>query len=255
MPFNKSRLTLGVRVKGAADWTMLEIPVYPNGAFVSSGNIDLGEYAGKSIQLGFKYTGDGSDSQYWCIKNVNVCVQKQGGEEPVPGEQVVLVDETFGTPVKVGGKWPLTQSYTGWTDIHGVTLGAMYGGGMDKSEIYAWESDLSNGILHFSKEGGDVQGFCVKDIDSKGYEKVTLTMKVAVDDVAAVGGNTKIAARPVVDGEDQRSIWIELPEFSAAHEWKEVEVQINPVGFERLDIYVGGANPGINIDDFKIVAE
>lgn len=55
---------------------------------------DWNEVAGGDINVDF---GDGSDV-------------------PTPGEELVLIDETFGDPEKVGDYWPSIDIYTGWTD-------------------------------------------------------------------------------------------------------------------------------------------
>ncbi len=64
-----------VRVSGTTTWTDLTVPTWPTAGswtFVDSGDIDLSAYAGKKIQVAFKYgcSSDGADS--WEINNLKV---------------------------------------------------------------------------------------------------------------------------------------------------------------------------------------
>ncbi|MDE6121264.1 MAG: DUF5017 domain-containing protein, partial [Muribaculaceae bacterium] len=65
----------GVYVKEAAseNWEELVIPTWPEAGawtFVNSGNIDLSDYLGKKIQIGFKYGSTDSAADTWEIKNL-----------------------------------------------------------------------------------------------------------------------------------------------------------------------------------------
>jgi hypothetical protein len=64
-----------VRVDGTSSWTALTIPTWPtSGAwtFANSGDIDLSAYAGKKIQVAFKYVSTSSQADTWEIKNLVV---------------------------------------------------------------------------------------------------------------------------------------------------------------------------------------
>ena len=57
----------------SATWTQVIIPTYPTSkyVFVSSGNIDLSSYVGKSnVHFAFKYVSTTSNANTWEIKNV-----------------------------------------------------------------------------------------------------------------------------------------------------------------------------------------
>lgn len=63
--------TLWVR-EGSGAWTQLTIPNYADGNswnFISSGDIDLSAYAGKTVQFGFKYTSTATTASTWEVKN------------------------------------------------------------------------------------------------------------------------------------------------------------------------------------------
>ena len=58
-----------------AEWTALTIPTHGTGNswdFVDSGFVDLTAFAGKNIQIGFKYTSTAEVAPTWEIKNVKV---------------------------------------------------------------------------------------------------------------------------------------------------------------------------------------
>lgn len=75
----ENALLLVVREQGTADWTKLTIPKWPGGdnwTFVSSGNINLDAYAGKKIEIGFRYTSTSSAAATWEVKNFKVSAAK-----------------------------------------------------------------------------------------------------------------------------------------------------------------------------------
>ena len=65
----------GVRVAGTTEWTEIAIPTWPEAGawtFANSGNIDLSAFAGKKIQIGFKYASSTAGADTWEIKNVKI---------------------------------------------------------------------------------------------------------------------------------------------------------------------------------------
>lgn len=79
-------LTLWVRENGSKTWAaQLTIPTYSTGAdwtFVPSGEIDLSAYAGKTIQLGWRYTSTAEGAATWELKNVKVTNAAAAEKEP-----------------------------------------------------------------------------------------------------------------------------------------------------------------------------
>lgn len=79
-------LTLWIRENGATGWAaQLTIPTFSDGTswdYVSSGDIDLSAYNGKTIQLGFRYTSSEAAAATWEIKNVKVTNAKAAEEGP-----------------------------------------------------------------------------------------------------------------------------------------------------------------------------
>lgn len=63
---------LVVRESGTSTWSTLTIPTWPEAGswtFVSSGEVDLSAYAGKKLEIGFKYGSTSSGADTWEIKN------------------------------------------------------------------------------------------------------------------------------------------------------------------------------------------
>lgn len=74
LPFAKANCTLWARVAGG-EWTSVEIPNVSDNAswtFVSSGDISLDAFAGKKVQLGFKYVSAAGKSGTWEVKNLKI---------------------------------------------------------------------------------------------------------------------------------------------------------------------------------------
>ena len=71
----KEQATLWVREGTDGTWTQLTIPTMENvgnNNFTSAGVIDLTAYAGKTIQLGFKYLATTSNPGRWELKNLSI---------------------------------------------------------------------------------------------------------------------------------------------------------------------------------------
>lgn len=80
-----------VKAEGATAWTMLTIPTWPAAGawtFANSGAIDLSAYAGKKIQVAFKYASSSAGADTWEIKNLtfttDAAITVEGGETPNP---------------------------------------------------------------------------------------------------------------------------------------------------------------------------
>lgn len=73
--FARANCTLWAREAGTAAWTQVTIPEYTDNTswtFGTSGDIDLGQYEGKKIQLGFKYVSETDKSGTWEVKNLTI---------------------------------------------------------------------------------------------------------------------------------------------------------------------------------------
>lgn len=68
-----------VREAGTSEWTALSIPVWPDTTgwtFVESGSIDISAFAGKKVEIAFKYGSSADGADTWEIKNVKVVGSK-----------------------------------------------------------------------------------------------------------------------------------------------------------------------------------
>ena len=68
-----------VREEGSKTWTALTVPTWPEAGawtFVNSGAISLEAYAGKKIQVGFKYSSSADGADTWEIKNLVITGKK-----------------------------------------------------------------------------------------------------------------------------------------------------------------------------------
>ena len=70
----KKMLSVNVRPEGG-EWTEVTVPTWPAGSnwtFGPSGKIDLSAFAGKKVQIGFRYTSSATDAATWEVKHVKV---------------------------------------------------------------------------------------------------------------------------------------------------------------------------------------
>ena len=68
-----------VREEGATAWTAVAIPTWPaagSWSFSNSGNIDLSAFAGKKVQVAFKYASSASGADTWEIQNLKITGSK-----------------------------------------------------------------------------------------------------------------------------------------------------------------------------------
>ncbi|MDE5750973.1 MAG: choice-of-anchor J domain-containing protein, partial [Duncaniella sp.] len=66
---------LYIREEGTTTWTPLTVPDYPTSqswSFVSSGDIDIKAWAGKRVQLGFRYSSTSAKAGTWEFKTLVV---------------------------------------------------------------------------------------------------------------------------------------------------------------------------------------
>lgn len=71
----KAQITLNVREEGASAWTVVPIPDYGSNSswnFFNAGDISLSAYAGKKIQIAFRYTSTTAGGGTWEVKNVAI---------------------------------------------------------------------------------------------------------------------------------------------------------------------------------------
>lgn len=77
-------LKLEVREQGGNSWEEVAIPNYSTGednVFIPSGEIDLSNYSGKTIQFAFHYKSSTENALRWQIQNVKVTATSGGGSQ------------------------------------------------------------------------------------------------------------------------------------------------------------------------------
>ena len=113
-----------VRIVGG-DWETLTIPTYFSGndwTFVNSGDIDLSDYVGKEIQIGFRYTSTSTSAGTWEVKNVEVCEKTVGGGEPDEPEGATTVTFDFTSADELTALGVVLPEAGNGTDISGMAL-------------------------------------------------------------------------------------------------------------------------------------
>lgn len=149
-----------VRIVGG-DWETLTIPTYFSGNdwnFVNSGDIDLSDYVGKEIQIGFRYTSTSTSAGTWEVKNVEVREKTVGGGEPDEPEGATTVTFDFTSADELTALGVVLPEAGKGTDISGmalvkdeVTMTATDGG----TTTRVWNSN-GNLDLRVYKEGGSL---------------------------------------------------------------------------------------------------
>lgn len=150
-----------VRIVGG-DWESLTIPTYFSGndwTFVNSGDIDLSDYVGKEIQIGFRYTSTSTSAGTWEIKNVEVCEKTVGGGEPDEPEGATTVTFDFTSAEELTALGVDRPDAGNGTDISemalvkdGVTMTATDG----STTTRVWNSTSGELDLRVYKNGGSL---------------------------------------------------------------------------------------------------
>lgn len=88
----KSYYSLWAKEKEATDWTELTMnfPESESWNYVDGGDVDLSAYAGKLVQIAFKYTSTASNAGTWEIKDLKVYAGENSGEvDPTPSTELI----------------------------------------------------------------------------------------------------------------------------------------------------------------------
>lgn len=196
---NSEDLQLQIKVKDGADWTTIVIPQYSSGSdwnFVSSNEIDLSTYKGKTIQLGFKYKSSATKAATWQIKNVKIVDNNNSGgsgdtptppapptpptPEPTPTppttEVTTIFLEEMGTSITEVGSDKKSKKYkiAEYKDKWSITTNTYTGTNTDVRQL---EAD-KNPHIWFPTKGGD---FTIEGFNTTGYTELTLTFSIAIN--------------------------------------------------------------------------
>ena len=117
------------RVEGGK-WTKLTVPTYPEKlgwTFVGTGDIDLSAFAGKKMQIGFKYTATAAKAGTWEVKNVLVMASTTAAKAPAKASAYSVASTTERTLyINEGGDWAVAADYTVLTPADYTAMGQKY---------------------------------------------------------------------------------------------------------------------------------
>lgn len=152
-------LTVVATEAGMNNWEPLTI-TYPKDdgwAFVASGDVDLNKYAGKKVQLAFKYTSSSEIAATWEVKNVKVAAAENGGgTEPEPGTgDNLLANSSFETwtgetPDSWGRASVTSASYAQNADAQDGTYSVLMKGSSSNARFGSEDITLSAGTYTLS---------------------------------------------------------------------------------------------------------
>lgn len=242
--------TLQIKKEGEENWTQLSF-TYPDednaSAFISSGNIDLKDYAGAKVQIAFKYISTTENAATWRIKNLKVVANGNSGTvepdpEPTPGEETVIFEEKFGTPVQ-GSYWPSVDVYDGW-DNTSLTFSDPYMSGSYSRANVRSTSSL-DGHVWFS--ANYTSALNISNIDTSNYTNLKLTYKVSGNaagtaDLLNVTCGSQTMTVPTTTFEQNKYIEIELtnlPDNITSIEFK-ADASTNTIGLRLDDVKLTG---------------
>lgn len=140
-----------VREVGATTWTMLSVPTWPEAGswtYVNSGNISLSAYAGKKIQVAFKYASNSSGADTWQVRDLKLSgdgtITIEGAGEtpnpptpPTPSETYKGDFDTFNNSTP-NSKYGTYTNATGWTLENGMVLAGQEAGKPDTNPRFAF---------------------------------------------------------------------------------------------------------------------
>lgn len=144
---------------GMNNWEPLTI-TYPESDgwdFVASGDVDLNKYAGKKVQLAFKYTSSSEIAATWEVKNVKVAAAENGGgTEPEPGTgDNLLANSSFETwtgetPDSWGRASVTSATYAQNADAQDGTYSVLMKGSSSNARFGSEDITLSAGTYTLS---------------------------------------------------------------------------------------------------------
>ena len=172
------------RVSGTTAWTKLTIPTWPDAGawtFVSSGNVSLAAFAGKEIQIAFKYGSSSAGADTWEIKNLEVLstggnggsTDPVGPDDPVtpptPGDAVTILATaitnvpgtttvsgyTFDIEKASGSTAPAIHAGTSAVRLYADNTMAVSGGRMTKI-VFTLASDAAGRYTYMTPSTGTI---------------------------------------------------------------------------------------------------
>lgn len=204
---------------GMNNWEPLTI-TYPESDgwdFVASGDVDLNKYAGKKVQLAFKYTSSSETAATWEVKNVKVAAAENGGgTEPEPGTgDNLLANSSFETwtgetPDSWGRASVTSATYAQNADAQDGTYSVLMKGSSSNARFGSEDITLSAGtytLSVYAKSVADPAKFRMGWVPIEGGNPNTSKYNYILDSTDLSNGWQEYSAEFTLDAETVVSIF------------------------------------------------
>ena len=212
-------LTVVATEAGMNNWEPLTI-TYPESDswnFVASGDVDLNKYAGKKVQLAFKYTSSSEIAATWEVKNVKVAAAENGGgTEPEPGTgDNLLANSSFETwtgetPDSWGRAYVTSATYAQNADAQDGTYSVLMKGSSSNARFGSEDITLSAGtytLSVYAKSVADPAKFRMGWVPIEGGNPNTSKYNYILDSTDLSNGWQEYSAEFTLDAETVVSIF------------------------------------------------
>lgn len=219
----KTQATVAVREVGQTEWTTLTIPVHPTAQgfdFVNTGDINLSEWAGKKIQVGFHYISTTAKAGTWEFKNL--VIKPEGDDTPLTPDQ----------PDQPEGDVVLNAAFASGQD--GFTIENITMDGLE----YVWSHDERYSCMKasaYTKESHASDSYLISPVvDLTGVSNAVLTFEHALNKFNSL--EMAKSQCTLVIREDGQTAWtaLSIPDYGTAASWTFL-----PSGEVSLAAYAG----------------
>lgn len=165
--------------------------------------------------------------------------------DPIPGEETVLINETFGDPEKdaVTGYWPSIDIYTGWTDKSVKYSDPLMTGSFSNASVRS--TSTLNGHVWFAANKDAalrIEGF------KAGCTNLKLTYQIAANTANAEQNNIKVIT-------DKGEVSVPSATIPAQNAFQSVELTLpDGCSYVQFTSTAAANTVGYRIDNVKLVA-
>lgn len=182
-----------VREEGATAWNMLQIPTWPEAGawtYVESGSIDLSDYAGKKVQVAFKYASSSDGADTWQVRNLtftgdNITVEGAGSvtptPDPTPTDTYKGQFNSFNDGQTKSSPYSTYTNSTGWTATNCIILGGLAQGATEQNPRFAFIGDAST-LAPTLNGKTSAPGELLSPVITGGIKKLTFNYGLAFSD-------------------------------------------------------------------------
>ena len=186
--------TVWIKAEGG-EWTQLTV-TYPTSLswnYVSSGEVDLGAYKGKKVQIGFKYTSTADKAGTWEVKNFKVA-EAESTPAPTPDP------DPEPEPVPTGNTVSLTNAEIVAALSAGTTTANSYADVTITSASGTWKGNMNaKNDLTFIQIRNNKNAHLTSPVFASNISKIELTVNggsgtsVAARNFYAIAANTDLS--------------------------------------------------------------